>query len=130
MLHIPIKVGSVFVLILIIWLLYSNTYTKLEKWIIGFVSIIGVSFIYELSLVHLNWSEAIQGWTVVKFPSGSMPIIMAVLGAVVMPHNLFLHSEIIQSRQWNLEDDVSLLKKQLKFEFLDTLFSMIVGLGN
>ena len=43
-----------------------------------------------------------------------------------MPHNLFLHSEIIQSRQWNLEDD-SVIKQQLKYEFKDTLFSMIIG---
>ncbi|MCK7531458.1 MAG: divalent metal cation transporter [Marinilabiliales bacterium] len=51
---------------------------------------------------------------------------MSVLGAVVMPHNLFLHSEIIQSRQWNLKDE-KIIKKQLKFEFADTLFSMIIG---
>ena len=51
---------------------------------------------------------------------------MSVLGAVVMPHNLFLHSEIIQSRQWNLQDE-KIIKKQLKFEFADTLFSMIIG---
>jgi len=124
--RIPIKIGAVLVLILIVWLLYTNTYTKLEKWIIGFVSIIGISFIYEICLVHVSWSEAIHGWTVIQFPTGSMPIIMAVLGAVVMPHNLFLHSEIIQSRQWNLEDDI-VIKKQLKYEFFDTLFSMIVG---
>jgi manganese transport protein len=43
-----------------------------------------------------------------------------------MPHNLFLHSEVIQSRQWNLQDD-RIIKKQLKFEFADTLFSMIIG---
>jgi len=43
-----------------------------------------------------------------------------------MPHNLFLHSEIIQSRQWNLEDE-HVIAKQLKYEFTDTLFSMIVG---
>ena len=43
-----------------------------------------------------------------------------------MPHNLFLHSEIIQSRQWNLLD-YNIIKKQLKFEFVDTLLSMIVG---
>ena len=48
------------------------------------------------------------------------------LGAVVMPHNLFLHSEIIQSRQWNLENE-SVIRRQLKFEFFDTLLSMIVG---
>jgi manganese transport protein len=51
---------------------------------------------------------------------------MSVMGAVVMPHNLFLHSEIIQSRQWNLQDE-NIIKKQLKFEFADTLFSMIIG---
>ena len=43
-----------------------------------------------------------------------------------MPHNLFLHSEVIQSRQWNLQDE-KIIKRQLKYEFLDTLFSM--GLG-
>jgi manganese transport protein len=51
---------------------------------------------------------------------------MSVLGAVVMPHNLYLHSEVIQSRQWNLKDE-KIIKKQLDYEFLDTLFSMIVG---
>jgi len=43
-----------------------------------------------------------------------------------MPHNLFLHSEVIQSRQWNLQNE-RIIKKQLKFEFADTLFSMIIG---
>ena len=51
---------------------------------------------------------------------------MSVLGAVVMPHNLFLHSEIIQSRQWNLEDE-AIIKRQLNYEFMDTLFSMVIG---
>lgn len=55
-----------------------------------------------------------------------MMVIMSVLGAVVMPHNLFLHSEVIQSRQWNLQDD-KIIRKQLRYEFLDTLFSMIIG---
>jgi len=45
---------------------------------------------------------------------------------VVMPHNLFLHSEVIQSRQWQLQDE-KVIKKQLDYEFVDTLFSMIIG---
>ena len=65
-------------------------------------------------------------WIKPSFPKGSIPIIMSVLGAVVMPHNLFLHSEIIQSRQWNLKDE-SIIKRQLKYEFMDTFFPMIVG---
>ncbi|SNX52864.1 manganese transport protein [Thermoanaerobacterium sp. RBIITD] len=123
---IPIKIGSLLTLILVSWMLYTNSYRKLEKWIIGFVSVIGISFIFELSLVHIKWSEALVGWVRPDFPYGSMPVIMSVLGAVVMPHNLFLHSEIIQSRQWNIQDE-HIMVRQLNYEFFDTLFSMIIG---
>jgi len=123
---IPLKLGTVLVLCFILWILLTNSYRKLEKWIIGFVSLIGLSFLFELSLVHVEWGKAMVSWIKPSFPSGSLPIIMSVLGAVVMPHNLFLHSQVIQSRQWNLEDE-SVIKKQLKYEFMDTFFSMIVG---
>jgi len=123
---IPIRIGAIITLTTIIILLFSNSYRKLEKWIIGFVSLIGLSFVYELTLADISWSEAVIGWIKPSFPQGSMIVIMSVLGAVVMPHNLFLHSEIIQSRQWNLTDE-KIKTRQLRYEFLDTLFSMIVG---
>jgi len=123
---IPIVVGSVIVLAIVIVLLFTNTYTKLEKLIIGFVSIIGFSFLYEMSIVSIDWQEALTSWVTVSIPNGSMVIVMAVLGAVVMPHNLFLHSEIIQSRQWNNKGEAA-IKKQLRYEFTDTLVSMIIG---
>jgi manganese transport protein len=124
--NIPIRIGAIITLITIVILLFSNSYRKLEKWIIGFVSLIGLSFIYELTLADISWSQAVIGWIKPSFPQGSMIVIMSVLGAVVMPHNLFLHSEIIQSRQWNLTDE-KIKSRQLRYEFLDTLFSMIVG---
>lgn len=124
--NIPIRVGSVMMVILILAIVLSNSYRKLEKYIIGFVSIIGVSFIYELTIADISWKEAIVGAVMPEIPEGSMVIVMSVLGAVVMPHNLFLHSEVIQSRQWNLEDDV-IIRTQLKYEFYDTLLSMIIG---
>jgi manganese transport protein len=123
---IPIRAGALMVTVFVIIMLFTNSYRYIEKWIIGFVSIIGLAFLYELSLVDVNWNSAIEGWIVPSFPKGSMLIIMSVLGAVVMPHNLFLHSEIIQSRQWNLKDQKE-IKKQLRYEFLDTLFSMLIG---
>lgn len=91
-----------------------------------FVSIIGLSFLYELTLVDVEWGVAVEGWLKPSFPDNSLLIVMSVLGAVVMPHNLFLHSEVIQSREWNLEDE-AVIKKQLKYEFVDTLLSMGVG---
>jgi len=124
--HIPIKIGAILVTIFVIIMLFTNSYRKIEKWIIGFVSIIGLSFLYELFLVDVDWVKAGVSWVVPSFPKGSMLLLMSVLGAVVMPHNLFLHSEVIQSRQWNLQDE-KVIKKQLKYEFADTLFSMIIG---
>jgi manganese transport protein len=124
--HIPIRAGALLVTIFVFIMLFTNSYKVIEKWIIAFVSIIGLSFLYELSLVNIDWDSAVKSWVVPSFPSGSMIIIMSVLGAVVMPHNLFLHSEIIQSRQWNLEDD-KVIKKQLRYEYFDTLISMITG---
>lgn len=123
---IPIKIGALLVTIFVIIMLFSNSYRVVEKWIIAFVSVIGLSFLYELWLSEIDWSSAIVGWVTPSFPQGSMIVIMSVLGAVVMPHNLFLHSEVIQSRQWNLQDD-KIIKKQLKYEFFDTLFSMLIG---
>ena len=123
---IPIKIGALLVTIFVIIMLFSNSYRDVEKWIIAFVSVIGLSFLYELWLSEIDWSSAIVGWVTPSFPQGSMIVIMSVLGAVVMPHNLFLHSEVIQSRQWNLQDD-KIIKKQLKYEFFDTLFSMLIG---
>ncbi|HCC07811.1 MAG TPA: Mg2+/Co2+ transporter [Clostridiales bacterium] len=122
----PIKIGIMIVLGFVMWMLFTNSYKKLERWIIGFVSIIGVSFIVELGLVHVEWDKAVMGMVIPNIPVGSMFILMSVLGAVVMPHNLFLHSEIIQSRQWNLKDE-HIIKRQLKYEYIDTVFSMLVG---
>jgi manganese transport protein len=123
---IPLRLGSALVTALVLYLLLSNSYRRLEKWIIGFVSLIALSFIYELKLARVDWGQAAAGWVTPALPHGSMLVVMSVLGAVVMPHNLFLHSEIIQSRQWNLEDE-RVIKRQLKYEFADTLLSMLVG---
>lgn len=123
---IPVPVGAVIVGAVSLVMLLSNTYRRTEKWIITFVSIIGLSFLYELYLVDVDWNQAITGWVRPSIPEGSILIIMSVLGAVVMPHNLFLHSEVIQSRKWNIHDE-KVIKKQLKYEFFDTLLSMTIG---
>jgi len=122
----PLRIGAILVTAAVIWLLLTNGYRRIEKLIIAFVSLIGLSFLYELSLVHIPWAEVAPGWVTPAIPLGSVPVVMSVLGAVVMPHNLFLHSEIIQSRQLN-QQGTDVIEKQLRFEFVDTLNSMIIG---
>lgn len=123
---VPIKIGAILITVFVLIMMFSSSYKKMERYVIAFVSLIGLSFIYELFLVEINWSEAMVSWVRPSIPHGSMLLIMSVLGAVVMPHNLFLHSEIIQSREWNQKDE-AVMEKQLKYEFFDTFFSMLIG---
>ena len=123
---IPILWGAVLTTVFVVIMLFTNSYRKIERAIIAFVSIIGLSFLYELFLVEIDWPQATRGWVTPALPEGSMLIVMSVLGAVVMPHNLFLHSEVIQSHEYNKKEDSS-IRHVLKYELFDTLFSMIVG---
>lgn len=123
---VPLKIGAIAIAGLSVFMLFTNSYKRVEKFIIGFVSLIGLAFLYELFLVKVDWEQAAYHWVVPSIPHGSLFIIMSVLGAVVMPHNLFLHSEVIQSRQINRKGDAA-IRKNLKYEFYDTLLAMTVG---
>lgn len=123
---VPIAVGAVLTAVFVSIMLFTNSYRRVEKGIIAFVSLIGLSFLYELFLVDIEWETVLVSAVKPSIPEGSMLIVMSVLGAVVMPHNLFLHSEVIQSRQVNLQDE-SNIRKALKYEFFDTLLAMTIG---
>lgn len=124
--NLPIKVGGIIVCAISLFALFTNSYHKLEKIIMAFVSIIGLSFLFEIFLLDVDWAQSAYSWVVPHASPDSMPLVICILGAVVMPHNLFLHSEVIQSRQWNLQDK-SVMEKQLKYELFDTIFSMLIG---
>ncbi len=122
----PLIIGSAAATIVCGVLLLTNSYRRVEGGIIAFVSLIGFSFLYELTLTDTDWAVAAQAAVVPSLPQGSMLVVMSVLGAVVMPHNLFLHSEVIQSRQIQKQGEEK-IKYALKYEFYDTLLAMIVG---
>lgn len=123
---IPEKIGSVLTAAAALALLLTNSYGKIERIIIGFVSLIGLAFLVEIAMVRVDWPAAAVGWMVPAMPAGSSTIIVSVLGAVVMPHNLFLHSEVIQSQHYEGQGE-EVVRERLDHEFVDTLFSMIVG---
>ena len=120
------KVGAVLVATVSLGLLLTNSYRNIERWIIGFVSLIGLSFLVELAVVDIDWSAAAASWVAPSTPNGSLVIVVSVLGAVIMPHNLFLHSEVIQSQRYDRQSE-DIIRERLDHEFVDTLFSMVVG---
>ena len=79
-----------------------------------------------IAAVATALAEFIGAAIALKMLFGIPLVILSILGAVVMPHNLFLHSEVIQSRQFNRQDK-EIMHRQLRYEFVDTLLSMGIG---
>ena len=123
---IPLVLGSILTAVICMVMLITNSYQKLERIIAGFVSLIALAYVIEVNMVNVDWAAAGIGWVNPSIPNESMLVILSILGAVIMPHNLFLHSEIIQSRQFNTQDP-EIMQRQLRYEFLDTLLSMGIG---
>ena len=126
LLGLPLRVGCVIIAAASLLMLATSSYRRIERWIIAFVSVVGLSFLAELALVDVSWPAAATGWVTPSLPAGSVAIVTSVLGAVVMPHNLFLHSEVVQSVHYDQQGD-EVIEERLRFELFDTLFSMGVG---
>ncbi|MDO8682022.1 MAG: Nramp family divalent metal transporter [Armatimonadota bacterium] len=125
---IPVKLGAVISLAFVIALVWFQRYRALEKLILAFVSAIGFCYLVELYLVHPDWGATITGTITPKINSTSIIIAMGVLGAVVMPHNMYLHSEVIQNREWEGKSERD-TRRLLRYEFVDTLIAMLVGMA-
>lgn len=126
--HIPVKAAAVIATGFVIVMIWFQQYRSLEKLIVAFVSIIGLCYLAELYLVKPDWGQAAFHLVVPELNSRSILIAMGILGAVVMPHNLYLHSEVIQNRRWKGKSDGE-TRRLLRFEFVDTLVAMLVGLA-
>ena len=126
LLGLPLRAGCAIVTTASMAMLATSSYKRIERWIIAFVSVIGLAFLVELGLVDVSWPEAAVGWVKPAMPAGSVAIITSVLGAVVMPHNLFLHSEVVQANHYERQGE-DVIAERLRFELFDTLLSMLVG---
>jgi len=122
----PLRAGCLIVAAASMAMLLTSSYKKAERWIIAFVSVVGLSFLAELAMVQVDWPQAATNWVVPSVPAGAVPVVTSILGAVVMPHNLFLHSEVIQSMHFEGQGE-KVVEQRLRYELFDTLFSMGVG---
>lgn len=125
--RIPVKIGAAIACAVVSATILAQRYKQLERFVVGLVSLIGICYLAEMFLVKPDIIAAASGLVIPKLNSSSILIALGILGAVVMPHNMYLHSEVIQNHNWHL-DDAKATRKLLKFEFLDTLLAMIVGL--
>lgn len=100
--HWPLLVSGLAtaVVVYLILSLYRFGFRYVELAIAGLVAIIALSYVVELMFVHPNWAAVVHGTFVPRIPnSAALVVAIGMLGATVMPHNLFLHSGLVQARQ-------------------------------
>jgi manganese transport protein len=122
---IPVWIGAPLTLIVVVALVLGQQYHMLERVILVFLGVIAGCYIIELFLVHPDWPAAARGWVTPDVSGSSIYVAMGILGAIVMPHNLYLHSNVIQSREWDV--DPVHRNRLMNFELIDTTLAMGMG---
>lgn len=123
--NIPLWAGSLLTLLIKLFLIISQRYHRLESIIVGTLAIITLCYLLELWLVKPDWKAVGTALIIPRITPGTIATIMAILGALVMPHNIFLHSSAIRSRQWGITDSEK--QQLLRYEYLDTTLAMTLG---
>jgi len=121
----PLWLGALLTVLLEIFLLVSQRYHRIETIIMGFLGIIALCYLIEIIIVQPEWTTLAPAIVVPKINHSSIYVAMAILGAVVMPHNIFLHSNVIHSRKWGISEEEKL--RVLRYEKVDTTIAMILG---
>ncbi len=124
--RVPIPVGAAIAASGAAAALLARSYASLERWTMALVSAVGVGFLVELALAPVDWKAASASAFVPSLPAGSLAVVASVIGAVVMPHGIFLHSEVIQSRAWHVGAE-RVRQTRLWYEAVDTGFATFVG---
>src|SRR3954452_14811846 len=91
--------------------LYRFGYRAVEWVIMGLVSIIGLAYIFEVWVVAPDWLAIGEGAFVPRLNGDSLLIAMGMLGATVMPHNLYLHSGVVLNRRRASVEDTALVTR-------------------
>ncbi|WP_263145186.1 Nramp family divalent metal transporter [Pseudomonas sp. RIT-PI-AD] len=114
---------------LIVLALQGANFRRLEAIVLGLIATIGGCFFVELVLVKPHWPEVAAGlWPSWSVLGGQEPLYLAIgiLGATVMPHNLYLHSSVVQTRLTG--SDLASKRSAVRFSRVDTLASLSLAL--
>ncbi len=111
--------------VLALLLLINLGFRKLEALVLTLVATIGACFAFNISLASPDWGAVAHGTFVPSLPdTEALLIALGILGATVMPHNLYLHSSVVQTRRHDLDEEGK--RAAIRFNTIDT----VVALGS
>ncbi|MGE6219540.1 Nramp family divalent metal transporter [Nubsella zeaxanthinifaciens] len=112
---------TIFDTVLLLFLLNKGM-RKMEAFIVSMVFIVGISFLAEMFIVQPSIVEIAKGFEPSLLGGEALYIAIGIIGATVMPHNLYLHSSLVQTRKF--DRDRKGIKEALKFNFIDTAVAL------
>ncbi len=125
---IPLAVGAILAIfdVLLLLFLTRRDFRTLEYAIIFFVSAIGLGYVYEMLITRPALDLALAGSLVPSMQPGMVFIVVGIIGAVIMPHALFVHSWLMKNKAKAFSRTID-KKTALGFHTVDTVFSLFVA---
>ena len=115
--------------VLIVLYLQNKGFRVLEALVIALVMVVGLCFLFELFISRPEFGAVARGFIpsteIVRNPA-MLYIAIGILGATVMPHNLYLHSSIVQTRRY--EESTSGKREAIRFAFADSTIALSIAL--
>jgi manganese transport protein len=108
--------------------LQGRGFRRLEAIVLGLIATIAICFLVELVLVGPDVGQILAGLkpsTIVATDTGALYLAIGILGATVMPHNLYLHSSVVQTRITG--NSVTAKKSAINFATLDVTMSLALA---
>ena len=128
---IPIAYGVIITALDVLLVLYlqNKGFRLLEALVIALIATVGACFLFEIILAQPPFAQVMRGFApspdVVRNPA-MLYVAVGILGATVMPHNLYLHSSIVQTRQY--DETVSGKREAVRFAFIDSTIALTFAL--
>lgn len=126
----PLVWGVMFTIVDVFLLLFLMRlgFRKIEAIVVGLVLIIMLVFIYEVLIARPSMTSIVAGFVPQPqiFRPGQMTMALGIIGATVMPHNLYLHSAIAQTRKFDRNDD-KMIEKAVKFTIWDSNIQLTIA---
>ncbi len=94
----------------------------MEVFIVSMVFIVGISFLTEMLIIQPVFGEVVRGLKPSALSGNALYIAIGIIGATVMPHNLYLHSSLVQTRK--IEKTKKGIQEALKFNLIDTTIAL------
>jgi len=115
--------------VLIVLYLQNKGFRVLEALVIALVATVGLCFLFELIVSRPELDGVFRGFVpnpmILRDPE-MLYIAIGILGATVMPHNLYLHSSIVQTRKYDLSQEGK--REAVRFAFVDSTIALSFAL--